>query len=385
MTTPWWVSGAGPAPVGTSGPFGVRRVDVAVVGAGIAGISAALTLERRGASVALVDAAGVGGGASGRNAGFLMRGAADCYAVACTQWGRPRARALWSLTEENLAQLRSEGIEGLPSVRAVPSAVLALEAEELGLLRESLDLLREDGFAAQWESSGDDAVWRSGRALGAIVNPADMSCNPLELLYFLHAKLRAETLSPQRVVALEESSGAVTVRTAGGVVEADRVMVCANAYLPRLVPAAAGWADPRRGQMLALRAEGLRLDRSYYANHGSEYLRQGADGVVVLGGFRRRFVDEEVGYDDRVTEGVQGALEGFAATLLTPRFEVLGRWSGVMGFGPEGLVRVGPLPGYDRVWGVAGFTGHGMSMAWRVASMAVGSMLDGDDNPFGSG
>jgi len=368
--------------VGTSGTFGHRRVDVVVVGAGIAGISAALCLERRGATVALIDAEGVGGGASGRNAGFLMRGAADCYAVACAQWGRARARWLWQLTEENLAGLRAEGIETLGSVRAVPSALLALEPGELGLLRESLDLLHADGFAASWEHAGDDAVWRSGVALGSLVNPADMCCNPLELLYFLHAKLRAETLSPQRVLAIEEDASTVRVRTEGGVVEAAQGMVCTNAYLPQLVPAAGHWAAPRRGQMLALRAEGLRLDRSYYANRGSEYFRQGVDGVVVLGGFRSRFVDVEVGYEDAVTTGLQGTLEDFARRLLAPQFEVLARWSGVMGFGPGGLPCVGVLPGHTRVWGVAGFTGHGMSMAYRVAHLAVAAMHEGANNPF---
>lgn len=382
MTAAWWREGVGAAPRGVSGPFATRRVDVVVVGAGIAGLSAALFLERRGATVALVDAEGVGGGASGRNAGFLMRGAADCYAVACRQWGRDRARWVWRLTEDNLTMLRGEGIEALPSVRAVPSALLALDEDELGLLRESEALMAEDGFASAWESSGDDAVWRAGLALGALVNPADMACNPLELLYFLHGKLRGETFAPQRVRSLTESAGAVTVHTEGGTLEAAHALLCTNAYLARVAPEASAWATPRRGQMLALRGEGLRLDRSYYANRGSEYFRQGVDGVVVLGGFRTRFADAEVGYEDAVTEGVQGALEALGRRLFGDGPKVVARWSGVMGFGPGGLPRVGPLPGHARVWGVAGFTGHGMSMAHRVAGMAVAAMLDGADNPF---
>ncbi|MDE2159667.1 MAG: FAD-dependent oxidoreductase, partial [Burkholderiales bacterium] len=43
--------------------------DVAVVGGGIAGLSAALELAQRGFDVRLLEAGRVGGGASGRNGG----------------------------------------------------------------------------------------------------------------------------------------------------------------------------------------------------------------------------------------------------------------------------------------------------------------------------
>jgi len=51
---------------------GEARCDVAVVGAGFTGISAALHLAERGYGVAVVEANRVGWGASGRNGGQLI-------------------------------------------------------------------------------------------------------------------------------------------------------------------------------------------------------------------------------------------------------------------------------------------------------------------------
>ena len=109
-------------------------------------MSAAMALSRRGLRTAVVERGAVGSGASTRNAGFLMRGAAENYEAAIGLYGRELARLVWRWTEENLAGLRAEGIGALPSYRAVPSCLLALEEEELAELTRSQDLMREDGF-----------------------------------------------------------------------------------------------------------------------------------------------------------------------------------------------------------------------------------------------
>ena len=68
-TEPYWTDGL-PAFVPPQRELDAR-VDVAVVGAGYAGLSAALTLARAGMSVAVFEAARVGSGASSRSAGSL--------------------------------------------------------------------------------------------------------------------------------------------------------------------------------------------------------------------------------------------------------------------------------------------------------------------------
>lgn len=53
------------------------QADVAVIGGGFTGLSAALALARRGASVVVLDAGRIGGGASGRNGGQCNTGVAQ--------------------------------------------------------------------------------------------------------------------------------------------------------------------------------------------------------------------------------------------------------------------------------------------------------------------
>jgi glycine/D-amino acid oxidase-like deaminating enzyme len=318
-----------------------------------------------------------------------MRGAAENYALAIQVYGRETARLVWRWTEENLAGLRSEGAAALASYRAVPSCLLALGEEEQAELVQSRGLLEEDGFRAGWATTGEDSVWRHGRPLGGLVNPDDASVNPVDLVRLLASKAGA-IFEHQEVFAVEAGAAAVALRTADSVFTAPRVLVCTNSYAPLLFPWMAGLVAPRRGQMLAVRAPGLRLDCSYYANHGYEYFRQTSDGSVVVGGCRKAFADAEVGYEDTTTEPVQGALERFARERLGLRggaYEVVARWTGTMGFSSDGLPLIGPIPlnGAEpdpRVWFCGGFTGHGMSMAYRAAHCAVASMLDGADNPL---
>ncbi len=368
--------------------MGEVRADAAVIGAGIAGISAALALQREGKSVIVLERHALASGASGRNAGFLMRGAADNYAAAVRDWGREPAAALWRLTEENLAGLRREGVETLDTFRPIPSCLLALTASEADELREAATLLAEDAFEVSLRHTGADAAWRSGKAIVGLVNPHDASCNPHELLAFLASRLDRQPLEGQEVHAIDTSSpDEVVLSTTDAIIRAQRVLVCSNAYTDLLLPQFSGLIEPNRGQMLALRVPGAMLDCSYYANHGSEYFRQSDATTVVIGGKRKVDAASERTRDDTTTPIIQNALEQFAESILGARYPVIARWSGIMGFTRDGLPLVGPIDAVSggsggRVWLCAGFTGHGMSMAYRTAHLAVAAMLNGAENPF---
>jgi gamma-glutamylputrescine oxidase len=372
--------------------LGASTCDVVVVGAGICGLSAALHLRRRGLSVTIVERDRAGCGASTRNAGFLMRGCAENYARAASDYGRERARFLWALTEENLLGLRGEGIEALAGVRSVPSVLLALREEERDELTMSVAMMREDGFSVGWLERGGDSAWRSGVVLGGLVNPHDASCNSREVIEHLKGLLleregRGSCVlhEGQEVFALEPDGSRVTTRTTDATITSRHVLVCTNAYAPLLLPEFERIVTPRRGQMFALRREGLRLDASYYANHGSEYFRQATDGTVVVGGCRTYHAGLETGYEDRTTTWVQADLERFAALLFglsvdDVRAGIEARWSGTMGFSPNALPIIAHAR--DGVWFCGAFTGHGMSMAYRISQIACGVMLDGAVNPF---
>ncbi len=74
------------------------RVEVAIVGAGVTGCSAALRLAEAGLRVRVHDARGIAEGASGRNGGFALGGGAARYDVARETYGAEQAASYWRWT-----------------------------------------------------------------------------------------------------------------------------------------------------------------------------------------------------------------------------------------------------------------------------------------------
>ena len=90
----------------------VTPVDVAIVGGGLAGLTAALDLARAGRSVAVLEAERVGWGASGRNGGFVGPGYATGHADMVRMVGVEQAQALHRLSMEG-ARIVEENIDSL--------------------------------------------------------------------------------------------------------------------------------------------------------------------------------------------------------------------------------------------------------------------------------
>jgi len=367
-----------------SNVLGRRRCEVCVVGAGICGLSAAAALEARGVDCCIVERAHPGAGASGRNAGYLMRGFADNYRAACRELGDSRAQALWRATERNRERLVADGIAALPSYAPRPSCLLALESDEERDLVEAADRLAADGFAGvRLVRPGDlvDGAWATGHARLGLVNEHDAVVDPTQLVGLLARRYQGPRLDGQPLLAVTEAGSRLALELAGGVLEADRVLVCTNAYASQVFPQLDGVVVPHRAQMLALDAPDLRLHCAYYANRGGEYFREAGGGRVICGGCRKAHAADEETWADHPTGAVQRAIEEFHFGLFGRRYPVVARWAGTMGFSPDGLPLVGPLAD-PRIWFVGAFTGHGMSLARVVAEEAVDAMLAGSEPPF---
>ena len=82
--------------------MGDASCDVAVVGGGLAGLSAAIELADRGLSVRLLEAGQIGSGASGRNGGQAIHGLACDIGTIEAQLGRSAARQVFDMTIEAL-------------------------------------------------------------------------------------------------------------------------------------------------------------------------------------------------------------------------------------------------------------------------------------------
>ena len=71
------------------------RVDVAVIGAGFTGLSAARTLAKRGAKVAVLESHTVGWGASSRNGGMVLTGLKLGATTLISRYGKEMARRMY--------------------------------------------------------------------------------------------------------------------------------------------------------------------------------------------------------------------------------------------------------------------------------------------------
>ncbi|MDQ6636004.1 MAG: FAD-binding oxidoreductase, partial [Gemmatimonadota bacterium] len=100
-------------------------VDACVVGLGGSGLTCARELLRLGVTVVGVEAGRVGGGAAGRNGGFLLAGLALFYHDAVARFGRERARALYQLTLGELDRIESE----MPALVSRPGSLRIAESD----------------------------------------------------------------------------------------------------------------------------------------------------------------------------------------------------------------------------------------------------------------
>jgi glycine/D-amino acid oxidase-like deaminating enzyme len=341
-----------------------ERVDVAIVGAGVTGCACALALAERGASVAVYDARRVAGGASGRNGGFALRGAAPAYDEARERFGHERAAAIWRLSEHALD--RMELLAG-DALRRSGSLRLAADAEERAALQREHDALEADGFAAEWV----DAL--PGRCAelfhGAIRHPGDGSLDPARWVRRLAAAATAQGAT------IVESSRVQSLAALG----AERVLVATDGYTHGLVPELDAVIVPARGQVVATEplAECL-FDAPHYARHGYDYWQQLPDGRLVVGGWRDTALADETTREEAVTPAIQERIEAFIVQLLGRLPAITHRWSGIFGVTESKLPFVGPLRGNDHVWVAAGYSGHGNVLGLACGEL-VGRGLAGED------
>ena len=346
------------APPPESYPGGLpARTDILVIGGGIAGTSLMHHLARRRFSAVLVESRHLAFGASGRNAGFVLAGVADCYAEAVRILGRSKAREVWQITDENHDRM-IEATAGVDvGYRRLGSATLASGSEERARLEESAQLLKDDGFPAHWDGL-------------RLLNPRDGEVDPSAVVGALAGRLRAGAIREGvEVTAIEPAGEEVTVRAGESECRAGVVVLATNGYTSRLMPQVK--IQPTRAQMLASGPLSRSLcDVPTYSHFGYRYWRQLPSGEVLIGGWRDTSFDTEKTLDDNTTPEIQEHLDRKLAEI-DGKAEVTNRWAGIMGFTETGLPLVGPVEGMKNVYTCAGFNGHGMGFAFMSAKQLV--------------
>jgi glycine/D-amino acid oxidase-like deaminating enzyme len=358
MTSSYWLDEEWPQPAATR----LRgRVDVAVIGGGVTGCACAYALADAGCRVRLYEARKIAGGASGRNGGFVLRGAAPPYDEARVNLGATRARALWRLTERYLNRIFELAGDAF---RRTGSLRLAADADERVELEREYRALGDDGFAVEWLDDLPKPL--AGRFDGAIFHPGDGSLQPARWVRRLAAGAAAagaELREGKRVESLDQ-------------VEAEQVVLATDGYTHGLLRELDDAVRPVRGQVLVTEPLGRDLfPCPHYSRHGYDYWQQTLDQRLVLGGFRDKAPDLEQTAEERTTPLIQENLERFAAELIGVKPRITHRWAGIFGATADRLPLAGPAPGREGLWVACGYSGHGNVLGLACGELVAGAIL----------
>lgn len=362
-----WTATAIPAPQAPR-LRGDRRADVAIIGGGYAGISAALCLAESGADVALLEAGEIGAGASGRNNGQVIPGFKydpDELAAKLGEAGERMAAWGGKLTETVFSLVDKHRIDCAPR-----------RAGWLQLAHSPAMARVVERRAAQWRRRGIDAdfldraatakVLGTGRYHGAWIDRRAGSLQPLSYARGLAAAAMRSgahiyVQSPAREVERQGRGWRVAADQGG--ITADTVLIATNAYTGDLWPGLRRSFIPAHSIQSAtepldaiLRAS--ILPRGEVASDTQRiifYYRLDPEGRFIIGG-RGSFGETN---PPLLFRYIERAASRFFPFLKNPRWRY--RWGGKVAMTTDSLPRLHRLgPG---VFAALGCNGRGVGLA----------------------
>lgn len=372
-----------------------ERAEVAILGGGIAGISAALHLAEAGVAPLVLEAGDVASRASGRNDGQLLLGLGEHYHRIVSQFGAERAGRLWQFIARNHEALQ----------QAIAAHGIACDFTEAGGLRlaetphewqelqQASVLLQQAGIAHQLlDAAAAAAALPAARGFhGALRLLGEAIVQPVAMVRGLAvaaaaAGARIVTSAPVASVAGSAGDFAITLRD-GRTVRAAAVAHCTaslarelddSGFLSRTV-------FPFRGQVLATDVLPPQLAAQFppYAmssNFCYEYFRLHRERFVI-GGMRWSVRGEEQGtlddqtHNDEVSHNLRGYVARHFPCLEGIDFPHV--WTGIMAGTPDGLPLLGGLPGRPGAFALLAFNGYGLSFAFHAGRCLAQMIVDG--------
>jgi glycine/D-amino acid oxidase-like deaminating enzyme len=242
----FWLSRRPPRPVT---PFeGTRETDVAVVGAGLTGLWAALFVKQLdpSAEVVILEQEIAAYGASGRNAGMLSETVDHGHGLAIRHFGEAEARRLARLGESNIeemtAYLRERGIDC--DYEPTGRMIAALTESQLEDARRSVATARHLGLDSYRYLSRDEirAQLDSPLYLGGVRVGGGGILDPVKLVDGLRGeteRLGVRVHERSRVESMNPAGAGVRLRTASGALRARRAVLATSAYTHHMLPGVA--------------------------------------------------------------------------------------------------------------------------------------------------
>jgi glycine/D-amino acid oxidase-like deaminating enzyme len=370
-----------------------ESADVAVIGAGFTGLSAARTLAQRGATVAVLEAETVGWGASSRNGGMVLTGLKLGVNKLISMYGRERTQRMYAAS---LASM--DCVE-----RLVREENIDCTFSRCGHLEVACKQKHFDDYARQVEVIAREfnhrlrVVPRSelqseiGSTIyyGGMVDEVSAGLNPVRYVAGLaRAAVKAgAVISEGTRVEKIERRGAQgwQLITSRGNLQARDVFVGTSGYTGAATPALRKKIIPIGSYIITTEVLPETLARElsprnrmiYDSKNYLYYYRLTPDNRMLFGG-RAAFFPETVDSIRKSAEILRLGMIDVYPQLRDVRVQYV--WGGTLDFAFDIMPHAGQM---DGIYYAVGYAGHGVAMAtWQGQKMAELIAGEKPENPF---
>jgi len=348
---------------------GDLSVDVAVIGGGFTGISAALHLAEAGAAVAVFEARHPGWGASGRNGGFCCLGGSKLPHTSLIRRFGSDGAAAYERAELHAVNLVSD----LLSAHGIDADTHSKGETQLAHSRRAMDRLRRKADASgQLHEPGDlKALGLPAAFHGGFTMPAGFGLNPQKYLFGLVQATEtwgAKLFQHSPVEHIRKQASGFELQTPKGQVRAETVLVCTNGYSSEDIPDwLAGRYMPAQSTVMVTRpltlteqqAQGWTSDQMCYDTRNLlHYFRLMPDGRFLFGmrGGLRSSERSEAVIRRKLRADFRAMFPAWAEEV-----DVTHIWSGMVCLTRGLMPFVGAVPDQSGLF--AGFAYHGNGVA----------------------
>jgi gamma-glutamylputrescine oxidase len=339
------------------------EAEACVIGGGLAGLTTALELARRGVSVVLLEAKRIAWGASGRNGGFVSNGFAWGADEIAAKLGIEAARNLYQLSRFGTEYVRREIAEGEPSIKMGEGWLGCIRydnAEEKR--REVNSKIRDFGQEKQFFDVAETrALVNTQRYFQSSLDPTAFHMHPLRYALMIAGKAEkagARLCEGSPAMSVERQGSQYLIRTARGEVICRDVVYCVSSLDRSLHPLTArailpvatyiAVTEPLKGQN-AIRTRHALSD----SRRAGNYFRLIDQDRLLWGGA----ITTRISEPSRLAERMKADMLSVFPQLGNPRIDY--SWAGLMGYTRHFMPLIGS-DGQGQWWATA-FGGHGMN------------------------
>jgi glycine/D-amino acid oxidase-like deaminating enzyme len=368
------------------------KVDVAIIGGGYTGLSAARTMAKQGVSVAVLEAETIGWGASSRNGGMTLTGLKVAMQTAIQRYGKELAKELFqcSLDSVNVVEqiIKEENIDC--GFSRTGHLLTANKPKHYESLQGEVDFMAKEFNHNVRLVSPKDLRSEIGTDIyhGALVDEVSGGLNPAQYVAGLaSAATRAGAMlcARARVTKIERSQNRFHIQTERGNLDAESVLVATSGYTGNATKKLQKKIIPIGSFIIATEKLSDEL-----ANELSPKNRMIFDYKHFLNYFRL--------WDNRMIFGGPAAFFPENENTIAQSGEILRRemiqvypqlrdtkveyvWGGTLDFAFDQMTHVGEE---ERIFYSLGYAGHGVAMATYLGATVAEAMLKGNikDHPF---